>query len=68
MLQNADLFEALAVILQQDLDEVARTRRSKDAYEKPAFAEFMADCNGAERTINKVLGYLNLKKGNENNA
>ena len=62
ILQNADLFEALGAIIRQDLETNARKRRSEDGYEKPAFAAAMADCNGFERGLEKVLALLNFNE------
>ena len=66
MLQNADLFETLATLIRQDLEENARRRRSKDGYDKPAFAASMADCNGFERALEKVLTLLNFNERKNN--
>jgi len=44
------------------LDLNTRDRLSKVSYQKPAWSEFQADCNGVERTLEKVRTYLNLQK------
>lgn len=62
VLQNEDLFLILATIIQQKIDANSALRRSKAAYDKPAFSEFQADCNGYERALEEVLSYLKITK------
>jgi hypothetical protein len=61
-LENEDLFLILAEIIAQKIDANAKSRRSKGAYDKPAFSEFQADCNGYERALEEMLTYLKITK------
>jgi hypothetical protein len=62
--ENKDLLEILYHIVVQKIEAVQRERRKKSAYDKPAFSEFQADCNGYERALEEVLTYLKLTKEN----
>lgn len=61
-LENEDLFIILATIIMQKLAANAKLRRDKGAYDKPAYSEFQADCNGYERALEEVLIYLKTTK------
>lgn len=61
-LENEDLFDILATIIGQKITANAKLRREKGAYDKPAFSEFQADCNGYERALEEVLKYLEITK------
>jgi len=63
--ENSDLFLILARIVNQKLESNSKSRRSKCAYDKPAFSEFQADCNGYERALEEVLTYLKIRKETE---
>ena len=62
LIANADLFLLLDKIVLQKLSSNSITRRSKSAYDKPAYSEFQADCNGYERALEEVRIYLKLIK------
>ncbi len=62
LIENEDLFKLLDDILIQMLETNTRERRSKSSYEYTAWSQFQADCNGVERTIEKVREYLKFKK------
>jgi hypothetical protein len=61
-IENYDLFLKLDAIIRQKIEAVQRVRRDKSAYDKPAFSEFQADCNGYERALEEVRNYLKITK------
>ena len=66
MLEHQDRLEQFAIVIRQKLKANAKLRREKGAYDKPAFSEFQADCNGYERALEEVLTYLKLTKETDN--
>lgn len=66
MLEHQDRLEQFAIVIRDKLAANAKQRRARDAYDKPAFSEFQADCNGYERALEEVLIYLKLTKENDN--
>jgi len=62
LIANADLFLLLDKILVQKLEANSKIRRSRDAYDKPAYSEFQADCNAYERALEEVRSYLKIIK------
>jgi len=62
LVENEDLLLILATIINQKIEANAKSRRSKGAYDKPAFSEFQADCNGYERALEELLTYLKITK------
>lgn len=55
----------LAQVIMGKLNTLRKQQVSPD-YEKPAWAEYQADCNGAIRTFSVILNYLQTteKRGN----
>lgn len=66
MLEHQNRLEQFAIVIRSKLDANARQRRERAAYDKPAFSEFQADCNGYERALEEVLNLLKLTKENDN--
>ena len=64
LLENEDLLLILDKIIVQKLEANSSLRRSKSAYDKPAYSEFQADCNGVERALEEVRIYLKITKEN----
>ncbi len=62
VLEQEDLLLILATVIEQKLQANSRLRREKAAYDKPAFSEFQADCNGYERGLEELLSYLKITK------
>ena len=62
LLENQDRLEQFAIVIRQKLKANAKQRRERSAYDKPAFSEFQADCNGYERALEEVLTYLKITK------
>ena len=62
LFENEDLLRQLATIVEQKVESNNKIRRDRNAYDKPAFSEFQADCNGYERALEEVLDYLKITK------
>lgn len=62
VLENEDLLNQLAKIIEQKVEANNKIRRDRGAYDKPAYSEFQADCNGYERALEEVLLYLKITK------
>lgn len=60
--ENEDLLLQFVKIFEAKLKSNRKLRRERSAYDKPAFSEFQADCNGYERALEEVLEYLKITK------
>lgn len=66
MLEHQDRLEQFAIVIRAKITANAKLRRDRSAYDKPAYSEFQADCNGYERALEEVLHYLKLTKETNN--
>jgi hypothetical protein len=62
LVEHQSRLEQFAIVIRQKLHANAKLRRERGAYDKPAFSEFQADCNGYERALEEVLSYLKITK------
>ena len=62
LLESKDLFQRLYELTEVMREDNHRSRVDKYSYEKPAWSEYQADCNGFERCIDQIQNYLKFAK------